>query len=74
MSAVRELWRRMTTLPAAWDCPGGGCDGIFRSPERANEHAWVARAIGSHDVQPQRRFLRERNRQAGQLRRHGRTR
>jgi hypothetical protein len=61
----------MTTLPAAWGCPGDGCDGIFFSPARASEHAWVARTIGSHDVQPQRRFLRERNRQ---LQRHGRTR
>jgi len=74
VSRVREMWRRLTTLPATWDCPGDGCDGFFRSPERASEHAWVARTTGSHEVQPQRRFLRERNRQARQLRRHGRTR
>jgi hypothetical protein len=74
MSRVRALWQRVTTLPATWDCPGGGCDGFFPSPERANEHAWVARTIGSHDVAPQRAFLRKRDRQARQLRRHGRTR
>jgi hypothetical protein len=57
-----------------WGCPGDECDGIFRTQEQAAEHGWVARVTGSHDVQPQRRFLRERNRQARQLRRRGRTR
>jgi hypothetical protein len=57
-----------------YGCPGDECDGLFRTPERAGEHAWVARTIGSHDVAPQRAFLRKRNRQARQLRRHGVTR
>lgn len=55
-------------------CPDDGCDGLFRRPAQAEEHAWVARVTGSHDVAPQRRFLRERNRQARQLGRRGVTR
>jgi hypothetical protein len=64
-----EIWRWVTL--SGWSCPGDGCSGIFRSPERASEHAWVAKTIGSHDVRPQRRFLRERNRTARQLRKRG---
>jgi hypothetical protein len=73
MTGPRALWQRLTWTDG-YGCPGDGCSGAFRTPDRAAEHAWVAKTIGSHDVQPQRRFLRERDRQARQLRRHGRTR
>ena len=69
MKKLGEIWRGLTS--AWYGCPGDGCSGIFRSPERASEHAWVAKTIGSHDVRPQRRFLRERNRTARQLRKRG---
>jgi hypothetical protein len=72
-AAVRDWWRRLARADG-FGCPGDGCSGLFATLDRASEHAWVARTTGSHDVGPQRRFLRERNRQARQLRRCGRTR
>jgi hypothetical protein len=54
-----------------WGCPGDGCDGLFRTSRRADEHGWVARTIGSHEAAPQRRFLRKRDRIARDLRRRG---
>jgi hypothetical protein len=76
----RGAWRWLTSPRgsrggfSAWGCPGSRCAGIFRSPEKANEHAWAARVTGTHDAPEQRRLLRERNRVARQLRRRGRSR
>lgn len=74
---VARIWQRLNEPRESkgyvmrYGCPGDGCDGFFRRAAQAEEHAWVARVTGSHDVAPQRRFLRERNRQARQLRRRG---
>jgi hypothetical protein len=73
-AAARRLLGRLAWPAGGYGCPGDGCPGVFRTPGRAGEHGWVARTIGSHDAAPQRAFLRERNRQARQLRRYGRTR
>ena len=77
MRRLGEIWRKLNEPRESrgyvmrWGCPGDGCDGFFRTLSQASEHAMVAKVIGSHDVQPQRRFLRERNRVARQLRRRG---
>lgn len=74
---VARIWQRLNEPRESrgyvmrYGCPGDGCDGFFRRAAQAEEHAWVARVTGSHDVAPQRRFLRERNRQARQLGRRG---
>jgi len=81
---VARIWQRLNEPResrggfSAWGCPGDGCSGIFRTPEQASEHAGIARVIGSHEVAPQRRARRERDRAARQLhqqaRRAGRSR
>jgi hypothetical protein len=74
---LSQFWRRLNEpresrgYVAGWGCPGDGCSGVFRTPGRADEHGWVARTIGSHEVAPQRRFLRKRDRIARDLRRRG---
>lgn len=64
-AGVARAWARLTE---GWGCPGDGCSGIFSSPDKAQDHARIARVIGSHEVAPQRRARRARSRAARQLR------
>lgn len=72
---VRKLWGRLNEPRPSrgyilrWGCPGDGCDGLFKTSERARDHLAIAQVIGSHEPAPQRRARRERSRAAKQLRR-----
>jgi hypothetical protein len=43
---------------AGWGCPGDGCGGSFRSPERAQAHAVRSIERGTHDNRTVREVLR----------------
>jgi hypothetical protein len=53
---------------SGWGCPGDGCGGSFRSPERAAEHAVRSQARGTHDNRTAREVFRDRRQARGRSR------